>query len=88
MPRSRGPVRTALLLGGAALLLAACNTMAGVGEDTSAAGRAVTRSADETSTSIDQGIDGAPQGCATPLHENLPGGTDYRGPPVPGCPPR
>jgi hypothetical protein len=24
--------------------------------------------------------------CADPLHQNLPGGTDYRGPPVPGCP--
>jgi hypothetical protein len=24
--------------------------------------------------------------CADPLHQNLPGGTDYRGPPVYGCP--
>jgi len=24
--------------------------------------------------------------CADPLHQGLPGGTDYRGPPVPGCP--
>jgi hypothetical protein len=32
---------------------------------------------------------GAPpptQPCADALHENLPGGTDYTGPPVPGCP--
>lgn len=27
----------------------------------------------------------APEGCATPLHQNRPGGSDYRGPPVPGC---
>ena len=24
--------------------------------------------------------------CADPLHQGLPGGTDYHGPPVPGCP--
>ncbi len=24
--------------------------------------------------------------CADPLHQDLPGGTDYRGPPVSGCP--
>lgn len=24
--------------------------------------------------------------CADPLHQDLPGGTDYRGPPVYGCP--
>ena len=24
--------------------------------------------------------------CADPLHQGLPGGTDYRGPPVYGCP--
>ncbi|HEX3498816.1 MAG TPA: hypothetical protein VHT04_05785 [Stellaceae bacterium] len=28
----------------------------------------------------------APIRCADPLHQGLPGGTDYRGPPVPGCP--
>jgi hypothetical protein len=28
----------------------------------------------------------APVRCADPLHQGLPGGTDYRGPPVPGCP--
>lgn len=26
--------------------------------------------------------------CADPLHQNRPGGTDYHGPPVPGCPRR
>jgi hypothetical protein len=33
---------------------------------------------------------GAPPGsvvrCADPLHQGLPGGTDYHGPPVAGCP--
>ena len=29
-----------------------------------------------------------PVQCADPLHQNLPGGTDYQGPPVPECPPR
>ncbi len=24
--------------------------------------------------------------CADPMHQDLPGGTDYRGPPVAGCP--
>src|ERR1700675_334022 len=24
--------------------------------------------------------------CADPMHQDLPGGTDYRGPPVYGCP--
>ncbi len=28
-----------------------------------------------------------PGGCADAMHENLPGGTDYHGPPVAGCPP-
>jgi hypothetical protein len=23
--------------------------------------------------------------CADPLHQNRPGGSDYKGPPVPGC---
>jgi hypothetical protein len=26
------------------------------------------------------------QRCADPLHQNRPGGSDYHGPPVPGCP--
>jgi hypothetical protein len=25
--------------------------------------------------------------CADPFHQNLPGGSDYHGPTVPGCPP-
>lgn len=25
--------------------------------------------------------------CATPMHQDRPGGTDYNGPPVAGCPP-
>lgn len=29
-----------------------------------------------------------PVQCADPLHQDRPGGTDYRGPPVPECPPR
>ncbi len=28
-----------------------------------------------------------PQQCADALHQNLPGGSDYTGPPVAGCPP-
>jgi hypothetical protein len=28
-----------------------------------------------------------PGGCADAMHENLPGGTDYHGAPVAGCPP-
>ncbi|HZS82378.1 MAG TPA: hypothetical protein VFA50_05880 [Stellaceae bacterium] len=27
-----------------------------------------------------------PVRCADALHQNLPGGSDYHGPPVPGCP--
>ena len=36
------------ILSGAAALLSACNTMEGVGRDTSAAGRAVTNTATDT----------------------------------------
>ena len=39
--------RILLILLAAAPLLSACNTTAGAGQDVSAAGRAVTRSADE-----------------------------------------
>jgi predicted small secreted protein len=42
----------ALLLSGAAVALSACNTTAGVGQDVSATGRAVTNSAD----SVKQGL--------------------------------
>ncbi|GAC1347272.1 MAG: hypothetical protein NVSMB18_31790 [Acetobacteraceae bacterium] len=42
----------ALLLAAAAPMLAACNTTAGAGQDVSAAGRAVTRSA----TEVKQGL--------------------------------
>jgi predicted small secreted protein len=80
-------LRAALLVGGAAIGLSACNTVAGMGEDTSAAGQAITRGADEGSTSVSQGTQGTAPGCATPMHENLPGGTDYDGPPVAGCTP-
>ena len=38
---------TALVLSALAPMLAACNTTAGAGQDVSAAGRAVTRSANE-----------------------------------------
>ena len=76
---------TALLLAGAAASLGGCNTMAGFGRDTAAAGRALTNSAEQTREDIGEGSS-APTGCATPLHQNLPGGTDYNGPPVPGCP--
>jgi hypothetical protein len=31
-------------------------------------------------------LPGAVTRCADPMHQNLPGGTDYHGPPVPGCP--
>lgn len=31
---------------------------------------------------------GAPTQCADSMHEDLPGGTDYYGPPVAGCPPQ
>lgn len=40
-------IRMLLLLLAMAPLLSACNTTAGAGQDVSAAGRAVTRSADE-----------------------------------------
>jgi len=77
-----------LAISGIALALAGCNTMAGLGRDTSGAGNALSSSAEQTGTSIDQGVNGTPQGCATPMHQNLPGGTDYHGPPVAGCPKR
>jgi entericidin B len=48
----RKKIATALLglivLSGAAAALSACNTMEGLGRDTSAAGHAVTNSAEET----------------------------------------
>jgi predicted small secreted protein len=68
-----------------ASVVAGCNTVAGFGEDTQAAGRGITNAADQTKTSIDEGTS-SPPGCATPLHQDLPGGTDYHGPPVAGCP--
>jgi entericidin B len=37
-----------LLLAGATTLLSGCNTMRGLGQDTSAAGRALSNSAEET----------------------------------------
>jgi entericidin B len=40
-------VATCMLLLTAASLLSACNTIAGAGQDTSAAGRAITNSADK-----------------------------------------
>jgi predicted small secreted protein len=40
------------LLAGAAMALSACNTAAGFGEDMSAAGHAVTNSADKTKNSM------------------------------------
>jgi predicted small secreted protein len=41
-----------ILLSGAAALLSACNTTAGAGEDVSAAGRAVTNSADKVKSGM------------------------------------
>jgi hypothetical protein len=31
------------------------------------------------------GVAAPPVQCADPFHQDRPGGTDYRGPPVPGC---
>ncbi|HZS84039.1 MAG TPA: entericidin A/B family lipoprotein [Stellaceae bacterium] len=42
------------VLTGAAVALSACNTMAGLGEDTSAAGHALTNSATQTQTNMQQ----------------------------------
>jgi predicted small secreted protein len=39
---------TLFMLSGAAALLSACNTTAGIGEDMSAAGRSITGAADNT----------------------------------------
>jgi predicted small secreted protein len=46
MSRSITSVFTAVLLLGAVSLLSACNTIAGAGQDTAAAGHAVTNAAD------------------------------------------
>jgi predicted small secreted protein len=72
----------ALLALAAAGGLGACNTVRGLGEDTSAAGRAVSRGADQGSRDLHAGG----EGCADALHQNRPGGSDYHGPPVAGCP--
>lgn len=45
-------ITAALLLTLAAPLLAACNTTAGAGEDVSAAGRAITRGADNVKSGL------------------------------------
>jgi len=45
-PSAAAAILTLILLAGAATTLGACNTTAGVGEDMSAAGHAVTNSAD------------------------------------------
>lgn len=45
-------ITAALLLNLAAPLLAACNTTAGAGEDVSAAGRAITRGADNVKSGL------------------------------------
>jgi predicted small secreted protein len=76
----------AMLLAGAAASLCGCNTVAGFGRDTEAAGHALTNAAGQTQEDIGEGTS-TPTGCATPLHQNLPGGTDYHGPAVPACPP-
>ena len=52
---SNAPVRAALLaslLFGAMLALSACNTTAGVGEDVSATGKAVTNTADKVKSGL------------------------------------
>jgi len=41
-----------MLLAGASVLLSACNTTAGVGEDVSGAGHAVTNSAEKTKAAM------------------------------------
>ena len=46
-PNTIRTVLVVLLLAAAAPLLSACNTTAGAGQDVSAAGRAVTKSADQ-----------------------------------------
>jgi predicted small secreted protein len=65
--------------------LGACNTMEGVGRDTSAAGRSLSNAADQGARDLHSG--NAP-GCADALHQDRPGGTDYRGPRDPGCEPQ
>jgi len=62
--------------------LAACNTVEGVGRDTSAAGRSLSNAADQGSRDIHAGN---ASGCADALHQDRPGGTDYRGPYDPAC---
>jgi predicted small secreted protein len=65
--------------------LAACNTVEGVGRDTSAAGRSLSNAADQGSRDIHAAP--GPE-CADALHQDRPGGTDYRGPRVPACEPQ
>jgi predicted small secreted protein len=69
----------------AAAGLGACNTVEGLGRDTSAAGRSVSNVARQGERDIHAGT--APE-CADALHQDRPGGTDYRGPPDPNCPSR
>jgi entericidin B len=42
-----GPILSVMVLAGTATMLSACNTTAGVGQDVSAAGHAVTNSAEK-----------------------------------------
>jgi predicted small secreted protein len=72
----------AVLALSAAGALGACNTVEGMGQDTSAAGRAISRSADQGKRDMHSGG----EGCADAMHQDRPGGTDYHGPPVAGCP--
>jgi predicted small secreted protein len=79
-------IRTASLVAILAVAaLAACNTVEGVGRDTSAAGRSLSNAADQGSRDIHTG--NAPE-CANGLHQDRPGGTDYRGPRDAACEPQ
>jgi predicted small secreted protein len=65
--------------------LSACNTMEGLGRDTSSAGRSLGNAANQGRADMQAG--NAPE-CADMLHQDRPGGTDYKGPPDPRCPQR
>jgi predicted small secreted protein len=79
----RFPAALAAFLSIAALgAVTACNTVEGMGRDTSAAGRSLSNAADQGS----RDIHASPvEGCADALHQDRPGGTEYHGPPVPEC---
>ena len=69
----------------AAGTLGACNTVEGLGRDTSAAGRGISNTARQGDRDIHSS---SVEGCADALHQDRPGGTDYHGPAEPACEPR